>query len=360
MTTAILISSLVILFGMFVAMTELGARLSYRSNFGRSYRPRRSVSYPSNEYIETTAEPLHYHFKPGYQSKLVHINRLGLRGPEPATDGSKKRLLFIGGSDVFGARLEDESKLWSHELTRLLHKNGHNEWEVINGGFPMYNCRQQRSYWADALDAANPSAIIISLGASDITLAWLLGDDWDEHSPWPESLVRQPATSSGFSRRLLDHICLYYFISMLMQEPGGLVGRANEIDWEKCRESIIDAYRQLHEYGRKRGIPVAFTFSAPAYSPEPEEKEGKLLAGLQLDYHVRLECEAPYYLALMEILKDSLGPELEVPYIDLHSAMLANPGRFDCYYDLMHWNPRGMSFIARILYQECSKLNWFG
>lgn len=358
MTTALLLSSFVLLFGMFLVMTELGARLSYRNNFGRAFSIRRSVAYPSEEYVETVPPPLFYRFKPGYHSRLVNINRFGLRGPEPAADGAKKRLLFIGGSEVFGTFLEDENKLWSQDLARLLHKNGCEGWEVINGGFPMYNSAHQLLFWAEALDQINPAAVVVSLGASDVTLAWLLGDEWEAGTPWPEILVRQSAPRTGFFRRIMDHLCLYYFVSMLLKEPSALSLRADEIDWEKCQDTILGAYRQLHTYAQQRGIPIAFTFAPPAYREEPDESEGKRLAGLQLDYHLRLEYEAPYYFALMNNLKNSLGPELNVPYWDLHSAMIANPARFDCYYDLSHWNPRGMSFIARILYQECHKLNW--
>ncbi len=343
----------------FFLMTELGARISYRRNFGGPYRVKRQINYPANQFIENISPPLYYRFKPGFRSALVNINRFGLRGLEPANDGSKKRFLFIGESPVFGSKLENEDKIWARELEQLLDKNGHGDWEVINGGFPMYNSCQQAEFWSDALDTIQPSVLLINIGGNDIGLAWVLGEAWEPGKPWPESLIRPPVNKQSRADWILQHICLYHFFSMIIAKPAGWVSTVTEIDWNKCQDAIINSYRHLHKLASARGIPVYITGPVPVYSLDNLEAEAANLAGLQLDYRRHLETGGVSLMALYNALKDELAAELNVPFIDLYAAMQGNPGRLKCYHDLLHWNARGMNFIAKTLYQEGTRLHWW-
>lgn len=365
MSPEFLILSFVILVAIFFFMTELGARISYRRNFGAGYKAKRFAEYPYYDFIECCDPPEIYCMKKGYHSQQVNTNRFGLRGPEPAADGQARRLLFIGESNIFGAKIKNEEQLWSNEMLKLLKANDHNEWEIINGGIPVFNSVQHQAYWSRVLDQINPSAMLVSLGYNDIAQAWHFGDDWAPGKPWPESIARAKAGRRSLMTRFLELFCIYFFVSHLMKPSTGPSIKAAEIDWERCKSSILDNYRWFANYARQHHIPIAFTTTAPVYSEgsdtsdETAEAENHRLAALQLNYSAYLDYYRPCFLDLRTSLKDSADPDLEVPFIDLYAAFMANTRRFSCYYDLINWNHKGMTYAAKTLYQELFQLGWW-
>ena len=72
-----------------------------------------------------------------WRGKAVRINRLGLRGPEPAS--GEKLALIVGDSSVFGDGVDDHQTM-AAQLERALD----GRMKVQNGGVPGYTCWQSR------------------------------------------------------------------------------------------------------------------------------------------------------------------------------------------------------------------------
>ncbi len=104
---------------------ELLSRIYYRLYYQLPFKPKIVGEYPFKEFTISESPPICFSFKKGFDSHNVNINRFGLLGPEPQADGSRKRILVIGESNIFGAKLLHEKDLWSIQLENMLTSNGH-------------------------------------------------------------------------------------------------------------------------------------------------------------------------------------------------------------------------------------------
>lgn len=219
-------------------LAEALCRLAFRLYYGTPFRDRRIAEYPYADFVELADPPLHYVYTKGFRSPRVNINRFGLRGEEPAPDGVKRRILVVGESTFFGAKLRDVRRIWSKQLEQRLIREGHGDWEVLNGGSTVYNSSQHWHFWAKELERVKLKILVLSF----------------------------------------------------------------------CESIDRDAY---------------------------------------------------YFFDLLDTLAHDLCPELGVPYLDLKGDFDAYPPRFECWYDLLHWNEKGMDFIADALYRRIHHLGWW-
>ena len=96
----------------------------------------------------------------------TYVNRLGLRNPElEDKDPSKKRILIVGDSSIYGVRVRDSENI-SGQLSSQLQQEGHNA-EVLNGGCPGYSTWQVIRLLQDRLLDTQPDWLIIGALWSD-------------------------------------------------------------------------------------------------------------------------------------------------------------------------------------------------
>jgi lysophospholipase L1-like esterase len=116
-------------------------------------------------------------FRPGARSTVlwppelaydVHINALGLRGPEIARAPApgRTRILALGDSMTFGFYLE-ENETWPARLESLLRAAGHPV-EVVNGGVGGWTISSEALFLEERALALAPAHVLIGFCANDI------------------------------------------------------------------------------------------------------------------------------------------------------------------------------------------------
>jgi len=150
-------------------LLEICARIYHRLHFRLPFHSKVIGEYPYRSFIEKVPPPLYYRFKKGFKSPKVNINRFYCRGPEPAPDGEKNRIMVIGESNFFGAKLKKEKHLWSIKLEKILKNYGYGNWEVLNAGNPTYNTFQHHYLFENSLKDAKPRILLIEIGGNDVS-----------------------------------------------------------------------------------------------------------------------------------------------------------------------------------------------
>ena len=103
------------------------------------------------------------------QSRLFpyRINAHGLRDRDrPAKKPGSTRVLVIGDSYTWGYAVAEE-EAFPQVAERLLRDRGHEEIEVINGGVPDYNSRQERQLLEQLLPIYQPDAVFLAYVVND-------------------------------------------------------------------------------------------------------------------------------------------------------------------------------------------------
>jgi len=103
------------------------------------------------------------------QSRLFpyRINAHGLRDRDrPAKKPGSTRVLVIGDSYTWGYAVAEE-EAFPQVAERLLRDRGHGEIEVINGGVPDYNSRQERQLLEQLLPIYQPDAVFLAYVVND-------------------------------------------------------------------------------------------------------------------------------------------------------------------------------------------------
>ncbi len=346
------------LIGLALAL-ELGARIYHRRYYGIPFHSKAIGEYPYNSFIEKVDPPLHYRFKKNFHSPLVNINRFRCRGPEPAPDGEKKRLLVIGESNFFGARLRREKELWSVKLQKMLDARAPGKWEVLNAGNPTYNSFQHRRLWEEELHRIKPDILVVALGGNDVSQAWMMGGKWTPGVPWPWEFIMALERKSPWWNRLLSRFCFYFLMRRRMTERKAFPRLDPDFKWEACLEAVAENYRAIVEDARRRGIKVASAPYAPAYDLEVSPEDGRKLEAIQSNWRTFVEGRGQYDYGFIDTLRGKWSRELEMPCIDMASAFKNHPKHYELYLDLVHWNAAGMSVVAETLYQTIDRLGWW-
>ena len=116
-------------------------------------------------------------FRPGARSTVlwppelayeVHINALGLRGPEIARTPppGRTRILALGDSMTFGFYLE-ESETWPARLEALLRERGRDV-EVVNAGVGGWTISSETLFLEERALALAPAHVVVGFCANDI------------------------------------------------------------------------------------------------------------------------------------------------------------------------------------------------
>lgn len=351
-----------ILLGLLVVavLAEAAARRHYRRRFLVPFHSKAIGEYPFSEFTQLVGPPLHFRFKPGFRSPTLNINRFGLRGPEPAPQGEKRRLLLIGESNFFGARLPNESDLWSIRLQQRLSARGRSDWEIVNGGFPGYNVDQYHAWWEEHLDRIAPQIVIAGIGGNDLSQAFVMGERWIPGAPWPQKVIMALQRKSPWWNKVGAHFALYFlWRRRAMTERKGFSGGPGTPDWSACREHTREAYRDLYGACTRRGIRVAWITLAPAYTLAPSPEDRRRLSAIQSNWEENLSGAGRKMVELSQALTDgSLGVPA-APVIDIMTPVWNHPKRCEMFHDVFHWNGAGHRVIAEIIDREVDALGWW-
>ena len=358
MTEILLIA---LFFFAFLIFAEFLGRLAYRLYYGVPFHDRRIAEYPYSRFLQEMPPPLYCVFKKGFRSPQVNINRFGLRGKEPAPNGAKRRLLVVGESPFFGPKLRDESRIWATQLERILARSGHGDWEVINGGTPVYASAQHWHFWKEALDRVNPQIIVVAFGGNDATQMSVLGENWHPEAHWPFEFLLKLERKGTWWNSFLSRFCLYFLLRRAFEGhvPPSFARGEGSLPWEACRQNVMNQYKNFHDYAQSKGKRIAFANTFFVFNRQVTAREERCLFSIQSNYRVSIEHDGPYFFELIDAVSGNLCPTLGVPYLDLKADFDAYPRRFECWYDLAHWNEKGMTFIAKALYKRIDQLGWW-
>ena len=332
-------------------------RIKYRVPF----HSKAFAEYPYADFMEEAAPPLFFRFKKNYRSPLVNFNRFRCRGPEPAPDGEKKRLLLIGESYLFGVKLFSEEDIWSSKLQKMLDERWPGRWEVLNAGNPGYVSDQHLELWRQELKHTKPDILILAMGGNDMAVTSMNGPNWKPGATWPLKFIYALERKSTPLKRLLSHFCFYFLWRRMTQKAtkSNFQPPKGEIPFAACQENIKQNFRALVNEAGAQGAKVICTFYAPAadfdLTPEDEPKA----ESIQANWRETLKTRTSKDLELMRVTQEEICPELGMPFINLHKVFQKEPRRFEMYYDLAHWNKRGMPVTARAFYREIDKLGWW-
>lgn len=343
-----------------MASLEGVARIYYGRRFRMPWRSRRIGEYPYDRFIEKARPPLFFRFKKGFRSSQITINRFGMRGPEPAPDGLKDRILVIGESAFFGARLPRERDLWSRRLEERLHGAGYTGWEVLNAGVPGYNAVQYRTWWEEELKATRPSILLLEMGANDMTQAYVMGSRWKPGAPWPWEFIMRQQRKSPWWNRFAVHSCAYFlWRRQKMTERRGFESRNGRFQYEECLSTVEKEARYIVDQARSMGIRVAFTSITPAYDEDSLEKSPPQLDAIQSNWRENMRTSGIWLIRLSREWSERFSGEVNCPVIDLMKPFWDHPKRFQLYLDVFHWNRLGHDFTAEVIFNGIKRLGWW-
>lgn len=342
------------------AIIEICSRIYYKKRFKVKWRPKIIGEYPFNKFVYRCPAPLFFRFKEGYKSKKVTINSLGARGPEPAKDGEKRRLLLIGGSGFFGSKLLKEKDVWSNQLTHILEEHGIKNWEVINGGFPGYNIIQYLSWWENTLKNTKPDILIIELGVNDISQAYVMGDKWSPGTPWSWNFILKLQRKSKWWQKILFYSC-FYFLCRRRQitERKGFESTDNTFKIDECIKTVVENTKKIINDAESMGCKIILTTFAPAYDLKSLEENPPQLDAIQSNWRESLKSTGKPIIEFSNWWINEFAKELNKPSLNLMEIFWNHPKRYEMYHDLFHWNGEGHYVIAKAIFNKITELNWW-
>jgi lysophospholipase L1-like esterase len=134
-------------------------------------------------------------------------NAHGLRDRDrPAKTPGSKRVLVIGDSYTWGYAVAEE-EAYPQTAERLLAQRGHPDIDVINGGIPDYNSRQERRLLEQMIPIYQPDAVFLAYVVNDAEPSTAMPTPPEEvyrHShSWFLTEVAERLNRRVFRRRLL-------------------------------------------------------------------------------------------------------------------------------------------------------------
>ena len=298
-----------------VAALEIAARILHRIKYRVPFHSKAFAEYPYGEFIKEADPPLFFEFVKNYRSPMVNFNRFRCRGPEPAPDGERKRLLLIGESYLFGVKLFSEEDNWPFKLQKMLDRNWPGRWEVLNAGNPGYNSDQHLELWRRELKQIKPDILILAMGGNDMALTAMAGPKWKPATPWPLNFILALERKSTPFKRLLSRFCFYFTWRRMTRKANqsNFPAPKGEIPFDACRENIRRNFRDLVGEAREQGAKVACTFYAPAADFDITPEEEPKVESIQANWRETLKTRTSKDLELMRFTQEEICPELEMP-----------------------------------------------
>ena len=176
-------------------------------------------------------------------------NSHGLRDRDrPAKQPGTKRVLVMGDSYTWGYAVAEE-EAYPQVAERLLAEQGRPDIEVVNGGIPDYNSRQERQLLAQLMPIYQPDAVFLAYVVNDAEPSTAMPVPPEEsyrhaHS-WFLTEVAERLNRRVFRRRVLpsakDNVGSSYLDGF----------EAGSVKWRDSREAI----REMRDLAAAAGIP---------------------------------------------------------------------------------------------------------
>jgi lysophospholipase L1-like esterase len=176
-------------------------------------------------------------------------NAQGLRDSDrPAKAPGTKRVLVMGDSYTWGyAIAEDEA--YPQVAARLLAERGRQDIDVINGGIPDYNSRQERQLLAQLIPIYQPDAVFLAYVVNDAEPSTAM--------PTPPEEVYRHSTS-WFLTEVAERLNRRLFRRRVLPSAKDNVGsnyldgfEAGSVKWRDSREAI----REMRDLCAAAGAP---------------------------------------------------------------------------------------------------------
>jgi hypothetical protein len=344
-----------LIFIVFLIITaELLMRLMYYKRHGIKFIPKRVGEYPYNQFIEECGPPLFWRLKPLYGQGQVHINSLGLRAWEPKK--GCRHLWVVGESELFGAKINNEEKIWFKALQDLLNRNGFGI-QVMNASVIGYN-GHQTAQAVLSLPIEKDDILLIRPNMNDISLAFMAGSDWKEGTPWPMAFVHKLQRHKPWLFKLLDMSCLGTSLRRrVFQEKnlGSAFTPKPGFQLDRVLAHQADCLGQMIDFAQGRGARVGFFDIAFSYEPEIRPGDRAKLSAIQANWATLVEGWGHFQFKSMEAIIRQVAEPLGLPLLRLSSHIWQHPRRYHLFLDLVHFNEQGQGVVAKAFYEELVK-----
>jgi lysophospholipase L1-like esterase len=178
-------------------------------------------------------------------------NAHGLRDRDrPAKTPGTKRVLVMGDSYTWGYAVAEE-EAYPQVAERLLRERARPDVEVVNGGIPDYNTRQEHQLLTQLMPIYQPDAVFLAYVVNDAEPCTAMPIP-------PEETYRH--ARSWFLAETADHWNRHVFRRRLLPSAKDNVGSSyldgfeeGSVKWRDSREAI----RQMRDLAAARGIPFA-------------------------------------------------------------------------------------------------------
>lgn len=334
-----------------LVVVEIITRKLYFKAHGLPYINKRIGEYPYDEFIEACDPPMYWKLKPGYNKGQISINSLGLRSPEPVP--GRKCIWVVGESDLFGAKLASEDKIWFRLLQQRLDQDGY-DYQVMNCSIIGYNLEQTAKI-VEALPVAKDDILLLRPNQNDVSIAYVHGGDWKEGTTWPLAFVHKLERRKAWYLKCMDQSCFAMKMrkklvkgdsrsSAFSPKPG--------FQWEKLLGYQEELLRHLTENAQQKGVRVAFFDFSPSYGEKVTPEEESKLSAIQSNWRGLVEGWSKYQFGVVEECIQRVAVPMGLPVLRVKPHINNNPNRYLLYHDLVHFNEKGHSVLANALYDE--------
>ena len=255
--------------------------------------------------------------------ELTHVNSRGLRNSEiPLQDASKKRILIVGDSSIYGVRVRDRENISGQLESKLQQDDA--RWQVLNGGCPGYSSWQVHRLLKERLLDYQPDWVIIGS---------LWSDTQGADAPDATRLGNTPMAWKYYSRLYLVTNAWYNRWRWQAKDSptvgfglGPVLAQSNRVPLDDYRNNLI----KISSLSKERGAKVAFL----------------LLPGI---HDVFDGTTGDFREGYREVMR-SVAASTNAPLADMPSHFIN--GREDrLFYDDVHPQTIGYTMIADELYK---------
>ena len=107
------------------------------------------------------------------------------------------------------------------------------------------------------------------------------------------------------------------------------------------------------------GAKVATLSFSVVADVEMSPEDGRRASSIQANWRQHMEVRGKQDLNTIRFLKEEVAPALGIPFIDLLTVFRNHPRRFEMYFDMVHWNRRGMPVVAKTFFETIESWGWW-
>ncbi|MCB9488345.1 MAG: hypothetical protein H6684_06410 [Deltaproteobacteria bacterium] len=263
------------------------------------------------------------------------------------------RIVIMGGSNVWGDRLDRLQDTWGYKLEKLLNaRNDGTKYEVVNAGVKGYNLFQLMVLHTLYMKDLDYDLLILYINFNDAAAYNEFGpftyrELWEAKTGGHWDRVESYMDKTGLNRRkpwviraqdALHHFKLYNGLRMKLIEERGRQVAVNADKTGMKRVNPVEDYvanlKRMYEMASSRGAKAMFTsefvWSLPATDDTLEDSSGYLFTRAE----------------------KATAAELGIPFCDTHQRLASSTDNrtslvFD--WDTVHLNPHGTDVLSKAM-----------